>query len=58
MSFSDIIGNEKIKKDLQESVENGSFSHSYMFVGNDGIGKKMIAKEFAKNKDKKWNKIE
>lgn len=59
MSFSDIIGNEKIKKDLQESVENGSFSHSYMFVGNDGIGKKMIAKEFVKNilclSDKKNN---
>ena len=46
--FSDIIGNDKLKKELIHSVETNKTSHSYMFVGTDGIGKKMIAKEFAK----------
>ena len=46
--FSNIIGNEKIKKDLEMVIENGKISHSYLFVGNKGIGKFLFAKEFAK----------
>lgn len=48
MPFEKIVGNEEIKKLLIETVNLGSISHSYMFIGTDGIGKKMIAKEFAK----------
>ena len=33
---------------LTNAVKNNKTSHSYMFVGTEGIGKKMIAKEFAK----------
>ena len=46
--FENIIGNDNIKKYLLDSVKNNKISHSYLFIGNDGIGKKMIAKEFAK----------
>lgn len=48
MSFEKIIGNNKIKEDLQEIINTENISHSYMFVGSEGIGKKMIAEEFAK----------
>ncbi len=46
--FDKIIGNDTIKETLQKLVNSGKVSHSYLFTGLDGIGKKMIAKEFAK----------
>ena len=46
--FSDIIGNDKLKKELIHSVEIHKTSHSYLFIGTEGIGKKLIAEEFAK----------
>ena len=48
MSFEDIVGNNKIKRELQEIVKNNSISHSYLFSGEEGIGKKLFAKEFAR----------
>ena len=47
--FETIFGNEKNKQILQKSIQNNTISHSYMFIGIQGIGKKIIAKEFAKN---------
>lgn len=46
--FDKIIGNDKIKETLYKSVKDKKTSHSYLFVGIEGIGKKEIAKEFAK----------
>lgn len=46
--FNKLIGNNKIKQDLKSVLENNKVSHSYMFIGNKGIGKKEFAKEFAK----------
>ena len=46
--FENIIGNLKIKTALEKSVNQNKVSHSYLFVGMQGIGKKMIATEFAK----------
>ena len=46
--FENIVGNNNIKQMLQKTVELQNVSHSYLFVGIDGIGKKLIAKEFAK----------
>ncbi len=46
--FSDIIGNDKLKKELIHSGGINKTSHSYLFIGTEGIGKKLIAEEFAK----------
>ena len=46
--FENIIGNDKIKQELIQAVELNKMSHGYLFLGTEGIGKKQIAKEFAK----------
>lgn len=46
--FENIIGNQKIKQEIIQAIKQKKLSHSYMFIGTDGIGKKMIAKEFSK----------
>lgn len=46
--FENIIGNTNIKTVLEKSIKQNKLSHSYLFVGIQGIGKKMIATEFAK----------
>jgi DNA polymerase-3 subunit delta' len=46
--FENIIGNDKAKKTLETSLKQGKLSHSYLFIGIDGIGKKLIAKQLAK----------
>ncbi len=48
MSFDKLIGNEKIKQILLTSIKKENILHSYMFIGEDGIGKNLFAKEFAK----------
>ena len=47
--FENILGNEKNKQILEKSIQLNKTSHSYIFWGIEGIGKKLIAKEFAKN---------
>ena len=46
--FDNILGNDNIKEILVNSIKNKKVSHSYMFIGIEGIGKSLIAKEFAK----------
>ncbi len=46
--FDNIVGNKKIKEMLSNTVKSGRTSHSYIFTGIEGIGKKLIAKEFSK----------
>lgn len=58
--FNKIVGNEEIQNLLKQAIKNNRTSHSYLFVGTEGIGKKQIAKEFAKallclNNDKYCN---
>ncbi len=48
MAFENIIGNEKIKAILTSAVSDQNILHSYLFVGIEGIGKSLFAKEFAK----------
>lgn len=43
-----IKGNENNRKELKRIVQNNNILHSYLFLGKEGIGKKEIAKEFAK----------
>ena len=46
--FDKIVGNRDIKKSLENAIKIGKISHSYLFIGTQGIGKKKIAKEFSK----------
>ena len=46
--FDNILGNDKNKIILENAIKNNKISHSYIFSGIDGIGKKMIAQQFAK----------
>ena len=46
--FDKIIGNSNIKQELIKATKSNKLSHSYLFIGTEGIGKKLIAKEFAK----------
>ena len=47
MNFNNIIGNEKVKDLLNNSIEVNNFVHSYMFVGPSGIGKSLFARDLA-----------
>lgn len=46
--FENIIGNKQIKDTLEKAISQNKTSHSYLFIGIQGIGKKMLAIEFAK----------
>lgn len=46
--FEQIIGNKKIQELLRNTIKNNKASHSYLFIGTEGIGKKLIAQEFSK----------
>ncbi len=46
--FETIIGNKPIKDLLERATKKEMTSHSYLFVGIQGIGKKKLAIEFAK----------
>lgn len=48
MKFENILANDKVKEFLNNSIENNKVLHSYLFLGTEGIGKKEIAKEFAR----------
>lgn len=48
MSLDTIIGHENIKHQLKNAIKKGRFSHASIIVGEDGIGKSLIAKEAAK----------
>ena len=48
MSFKDIIGQEKAVNILLKSLKEDKVSPSYIFIGNEGVGKKFTAIEFAK----------
>lgn len=47
MSFNEIIGHENIKFQIINSIRHERFCHAHIIVGEDGIGKSLIAKETA-----------
>lgn len=48
MDFNEIIGHERVIEILQKSIKNNTISHSYLFEGESGIGKRMVAYAFSK----------
>ena len=46
--FDNIVGNEVVKEILTKNIRKNQIVHSYLMIGIPGIGKKMIAKEYAK----------
>lgn len=48
MAFRDVLGHEKPIEQLQRAISHERVAHSYLFWGNEGIGKKRVALEFAK----------
>ncbi|EPY6472781.1 DNA polymerase III subunit delta' [Clostridium sporogenes] len=47
MNSHTIIGHENIKNRIKNSIAKGKFSHASIIVGENGIGKSIIAKEIA-----------
>ncbi|MBI5207244.1 MAG: DNA polymerase III subunit delta' [Candidatus Firestonebacteria bacterium] len=48
MPFSNVIYHKNAIKILSSSLKNNTVAHSYLFAGPNGIGKKLLAIEFAK----------
>ncbi len=48
MSFKNVIGHNNPIKLLQRAMINDKVVHSYLFLGNEGIGKRWVALQFAK----------
>jgi DNA polymerase-3 subunit delta' len=48
MSFKDVLGHSRPIELLQRAIKNDKVGHSYLFLGDEGIGKKLVALQFAK----------
>lgn len=48
MDYNNIIGHHRAIKALKQSITNKTVSHSYLFQGEEGLGKEMVAYVFAK----------
>ena len=50
MDLKMVVQNQnRIFEMLKNSYKNDRLSHAYLFYGKDGIGKSLVAMEFAKN---------
>ncbi|MBO6207332.1 MAG: DNA polymerase III subunit delta' [Lachnospiraceae bacterium] len=49
MNFSDIVGQESIKEQLQGAISTGRVSHAYILYGEVRSGKEFVAKVFAQS---------
>ena len=47
-TFEEVVGQEHITSVLKYEIEQGSFSHAYLFCGSRGTGKTTCAKILAK----------
>ena len=44
-----LIGHKENRDKLKKIITENKVGHAYLFNGKSGIGKKLVAKEFAKN---------
>ncbi|HUU51233.1 MAG TPA: DNA polymerase III subunit delta' [Nitrospinota bacterium] len=49
MPFKEIVGQERLKTILYNSIKNNEFSHAYLFLGPENTGKRYAAMIFAKS---------
>ena len=47
MKLTNFIGNEKVVDSLSKLFEGGRFPHALIIEGEDGIGKKTLARDLA-----------
>ncbi len=47
LDFNEIIGHDQIKQHLKKAVVMNKISHAYIFSGEDGTGKNMLAEAFS-----------
>lgn len=47
-TFEEILGNQQILKNLRSAISSGKLSHAYLITGGEGMGKKTLARTFAK----------
>jgi len=45
--LSDVLGQDQVKKPLEEAIKTGKISHAYLFTGPRGCGKTSVARIFA-----------
>lgn len=45
--FQDIIGHDMVKDHLKKAIEYNKISHAYILAGEEGMGRKTLAKAFA-----------
>ncbi|MDI6906983.1 MAG: DNA polymerase III subunit delta' [Thermoanaerobacterales bacterium] len=48
MSFSEVIGQQIVRRALQAALRNGRVAQAYLFYGPPGVGKRMLARAFAR----------
>jgi DNA polymerase-3 subunit delta' len=48
MSFKNVLGHSRPIELLKRAIQRDKIAHSYLFLGNEGIGKKWVALQFAK----------
>ena len=48
MAFSDILAQDHITNHFRKTITTNHLSHAYIFTGQDGIGKTLLAREFSK----------
>lgn len=46
--FENVLGQKKVKNILINQLKSGKIPHAYIFMGQDGVGKRFTAIEFAK----------
>jgi DNA polymerase-3 subunit delta' len=46
--FENILGQQKVKEVLSSQIKCGKIAHAYIFMGQDGVGKRLMASELAK----------
>ncbi len=48
MSFKNVMGHLRPIEQLKRAIQGDKIAHSYLFLGNEGIGRKWVALQFAK----------